>query len=429
MKKTMTLSCIAGAALGLCAPAAIGSTMSNDEVRAIVAEMMSDAETRSSLLQGGGAGYDGQFFLAGDGFRLNVGGLMQFRYTMTFTDAEGDDDGFESGFENRRTKLAFSGTLYDDWFYRIVGAFSREGGSFNLEDAYIGYTFEQGFKVMAGQFKAPVLREEMVSSSKQLAAERSAANEFFTHNWVQGIAGVFGGGEDDWKLYAAFTDGANSRNSAFEGSNESDFSATARFEYKFAGEWSQFEDFTSRRGDDFAGMIGVAGHFQHGSYNGGFIGNTNNPADIDVNVLLYTVDLSLEGDAWNLYAAFIGRYLESRTLGSSSEDHNDFGLVVQGGYRFTDDFEVFARYDGIYADSDWGTNDKNFNFLTFGFNQYYHGHAAKATVDFVVALDELTDLYAIQSASGTGDVGPGLGLVNSTNDTQVAVRFQLQLMF
>jgi hypothetical protein len=429
MKKTMTLSCIAGAALGLCAPAALGSTMSNDEVRAIVAEMMSDAETRSSLLQGGGAGYDGQFFLAGDGFRLNVGGMIQFRYTMTFTDSDGFDDGFESGFENRRTKLAFSGTLYDDWFFRVVGGFDRSGDGFNLEDAYIGYTFEQGFKAMAGQFKAPVLREEMVRSSKQLAAERSATNEFFTHNWVQGIAAVFGGGEDDWKLYASINDGANSQNSPFEGSNEADFAATARFEYKFAGEWSQFDDFTSRRGDDFAGMIGAAGHFQTGSFNNGFIGNTNNPADIDINLFLYTVDVSLEGDAWNLYAAFIGRYLELKTLGAGKQDLNDFGLVIQGGYRFTDDFEVFARYDGIFADSDWGTSDDTFNFITFGINQYYHGHAAKATVDVVIALDELTDLYAIQNASGTGFVGPGLGLVNSTNDTQVAVRFQFQLLF
>src|SRR5438128_1810850 len=76
----------AGAALSLSSTGAFAQQTSSDEVRATVAQMLNDAESRSSLLAGGDAGHDGRFFIAGDGFRLNIGGLLQFRYVANFRD-------------------------------------------------------------------------------------------------------------------------------------------------------------------------------------------------------------------------------------------------------------------------------------------------------------------------------------------------------
>ena len=94
---TKTHCLMAGLAAGLGASAAmadapLSSGANADEVRAIVAEMLADADTRSSLLQGGGsAGWDDGFFIeSGDGsFRLNVGALIQFRYVASFRDDDG----------------------------------------------------------------------------------------------------------------------------------------------------------------------------------------------------------------------------------------------------------------------------------------------------------------------------------------------------
>ena len=56
-----------------------------DEVRLLVHDVLSDADTRASL-QGSGAqsGYDGGFFIASDNgnFKLKIGGLLQTRSHM-----------------------------------------------------------------------------------------------------------------------------------------------------------------------------------------------------------------------------------------------------------------------------------------------------------------------------------------------------------
>ena len=47
--------------------------------------------------------------------------------------------------------------------------------------------FANGWKAQWGQFKLPLLREELVSDGKQLAADRSIPNALFTQGYSQGI--------------------------------------------------------------------------------------------------------------------------------------------------------------------------------------------------------------------------------------------------
>lgn len=113
---TKNLFVLAGAAASLSSVAlADQPAVSRDEVRAIVSEMLSDAETRSSLLQGGGtAGYDKNFFIASsdNNFRINFSGYSQWRYTMSFRDdgagnaptgVAGNDNNLETGFTDRKS--------------------------------------------------------------------------------------------------------------------------------------------------------------------------------------------------------------------------------------------------------------------------------------------------------------------------------------
>lgn len=420
---------LAGAALGLSATAATAST-SNDEVRAVVAEMLADAETRSSLLAGGDAGHDGRFYIAGDGFRLNVGGLLQFRYVANFREDDsvtaGNPDDFTHGFQTRRTKIDFNGELNKDWFFRVRLA-NDLGDSANVDYAYAGYKFANGLKVTWGQFKLPMLREELVSDSKQLAVERSNANAAFTQDYSQGIE--FAWEAEQIRFFAAFSDGLASRNTdfntrentgGFSTSGQADYAFTGRVEFLGSGNWKQFEDFTALKGGDFGWMIGAAAHWQQSD-------NTGLLLDTDRNTLQYTIDASVEGDSWNLYGAFIGRHQENRAGGADS-DTDDFGAIVQAGWRFAENTEIFARWDAIFLDDErlpvGSDAEDNYNFLTVGLNQYYAGHAAKASLDAVYAFERTDGLFSTGVLPNTGT-----GLLGSTDDGEIVFRLQFQVVF
>ncbi len=386
----------------------------------MVAEMLSDAQTRSSLLQAGAAaGHDGHFFLASpDGnFRLEISGQIQFRYILNFRDNGRDSannpiDDFEPGFQTRRTKLGFKGHIYDPHlWYKIKGAFSRSSGSFKLEDAEVGYTFDNGFAVKWGQFKLPFLREELVSSSRQLAVDRSLVNELFNQDRSQAIEVSYE--TDTWRVFGAFSNGFDADNKEFN-AKPADWAITGRAEVLFAGSWKQFKDFTSKPGSDDALMLGVAAHFERGK---------DAPGAPPINDRFsWTVDASWESDGWNLYGAFIGNH---DSAGSSETGHSvdEYGWLVQGGLYLTDDLEAFARYDMIIPDSDQ-TGDNAFNTVTFGANYYLHGHAAKFTTDVQLFLDDVAGTETLEGSE------KGIGFLdNGAESGEYVVRFQFQLLF
>ena len=425
---TKTHCLVAGLAAGLGATTAmadanVSSGATADEVRAIVAEMLSDAETRSSLLQGGGsAGWDDGFFIeSGDGsFRLNIGALVQFRYVASFGDDLGGnvDNDFDGDFQTRTTRLIFDGHIYDDWFFKVQGNFSESEATsgdsdLNLENAYVGYSFEDGGSLIVGQMKVPLLREELVDQGHQLAVDRSLTNEYFTAGYTQGVA--YKWDSESFRWTAALTDGANQRNSDLNsnGLGNSDFSITWRGEFLLSGSWEQFDDFTSPMGSEDGFLIGVAGHYQTGP------GDTANDADI----FAYTGDISYEGDGWNVFLAGMGRDIDPDT----GADFHDYGLVLHGGIYVTEDTELYGRYSHVFLDDDVlapGSEDENAAF-TVGVNHYLHGHAAKLSVDVVYYLDE-----AIATPFGGGlGTDTTIGRLGDTDDGEVSIRAQMQLMF
>lgn len=436
-----SLSLLAGAALGLSGSVALAQQQSTDEIRAVVSEMMADAETRSSLLSGGDAGHDGRFFIAGDGFRLNVGGYIQTRYYFNFRDNDkvgepgfGDpQDDFTHGFFMSRVKVDFSGELNKDWFYRVrIGAVSAsnpetddsESSEVNFDYAYGGYKFANGMKVTFGQFKLPLLREELIADTKGLAVERSLVNDLFSQGYSQGIQ--FSNEYETWRWCAAFSDGLNAANtnwtsqtntSGFITSGQAEYALTGRFEFLFSGAWKQFEDFTSPKGSDFGFMLGGAIHWQQST-------NTPNISDNDQSLLEFTFDASLKGDSWNLYGAYVGRQQDNRQAGVDS-DFYDQGFIIQGGWRFAENTELFARWDAVLPDdSRPGVTEDINNFLTFGVNHYFAGHAIKGTADLIWAIDQTSDLEFTGGVPNTQ-----IGILGEDGDGEFAIRLQMQVVF
>ena len=438
MSHTKGLVTMAGLALGLGAASALAQSANQD--RAYLAELVADAQDRTSLSAAEG-GHDGLFHLqsASGDYRLNIEGQLQFRYNANFRDNPNETaqssnfDDFETGFQTRRTKLFFSGNVYNENLtFMIVGDFGGNeegndfqgrpsggfagGGTFTLRDAWVRYQLDNGIGIGWGQFKLPILREETVDSRYQLLADRSLTNEVFNQDYSQGVWLDYTA--EDWRTVIAFSDGIRTANTDFNSAAEADYALTGRFEWKWAGDWDRFNDFTSFRGSEYAGELGAAIHFQE-SPNTNFAGETN------TQLLLYTVDATVEGDGWNLYAAFIGQHVSGRAGGGDTPNIDNFGAVVQGGIFVTDDIEVFARYDIIIPDDSTFSAD-TFSTITGGANYYFipESHAAKLTADVQVFLDDESEGAPFVA----GDI-TGINRLSDVSDSQVAFRLQFQLLF
>merc|ERR1712167_401262 len=111
-----------------------------------------------------------------------MGGQVQARWVMSHigddentvvpaggTDYSGDNN-TDWGFQVRRAKVKFQGNVVDKtWHYQVNGEFGQDGngGAFQFQEAMITHDMNDNMSLTFGQFKAPWLREELVSSANQ----------------------------------------------------------------------------------------------------------------------------------------------------------------------------------------------------------------------------------------------------------------------
>lgn len=396
------------------------------------AELRSDAASRTSYQSGGGtAGHDADGFGISDGSGnnvLHIGGAAQFRYTMNFRDddvntVDSDNNDFTHGFASPNTRLWAFGHVWDKNLSYYVQLWAGTDGNWFLEDAWGEYAFDNGFAVRWGQITLPILREEYIVNEKQLAIDRSVANEVFNQDYNQGVQ--FSYTAEAFRVFGAFTDGIRTANTDFDSSAEADYALTLRVDWQAVGtDWSRFSDFTSFRSQAPAALVGAAVHWQDSGETGG----TASPGE---ELLLYTVDASYEGAGWNLYGAFIGQSSESEGGG----DSDDFAGIVQGGVFVSEQVELFARWDGIFWDDDSAAEDDN-HFLTAGANYYIspESHAVKFTGQVQWALNETDGLFFEPAAGDPTPAGPVAGNTNTgflgdPDDGELVIQFQMQVMF
>jgi hypothetical protein len=419
MDRTTRLFALAGTVLALSGTALASD--SPDTGRAYAAELMADAASRTS-----------QLAQADRRFSVDVHGYMQLRYNWNRRDRDVDTGVTESntiGFQLARTRVNLSGNIInEDWGY-FVQFGAGPDGDFFLEDVYGTYRFEGGWQAQFGQFKLPFARETLVGDQYLLAADRSISESVFGLNRAQGVQ--FGYAGDAMRFAAAFSDGANTMNSDFnspeggmEGGFVADYAVTARLEWKWAGDWSQARDMTSFQNSQYFGMVGIAGHYQSGGDT--FAEGTGTTVDHDV--WAATIDASMEGSGWNLFAAGHIHSVRIRDGFAFFPDERlvDYSFLVQGGIFVTPQTEIFARYDVVMPDSDWDfiNSDEDFTTITLGVNHYFvpESHAAKLTVDLQWFFME-----SMQSSIVSQDTLRGL--LEDANDDQWNLRAQLQLLF
>lgn len=398
MSHTKATVLLAGLAMGL-GGTAIAQTSSLDEARSFAAETRADA-SRATLNQGAAGG-------------PTVFGRVQFQYNVTIIEDPGAGEDFANGFQVRRARLGAKGDVSGIKYY-VQGDFGTNDGVFDLKDFYLDIPvpgMEDEASITAGIFKLPFLWEENTSSGSQLAVARSFTNDYFAQGRSEGIMLTYGGKEDqEYRAQVAFSDGFNTAATRFDNANEADWGIGGRFDYKVSGAWSDFKDFTATRGQEQALRVGGAIFYQSGD--GTFASGTGATNELDL--LSITADAQWEQDGINVYGAFI---LQDRDFGSAG-DATDVGFIIQGGYRWDENNEAFARFDYIVSD-----NNEDLPTLTLGYNHYVFGdHSAKFTADVFFVFETVNDT----------DIPGGIasdGLLPDAGDPQVGLRTQFQFSF
>ena len=396
------------------------------EVRSLVKEVLADADTRASLLEGGmSAGHNGKnFFLASEdgSFNMKLGGQLQFRYIwhqqdQNSTTADNDD----MGFQFRRMKFNVKGHIGSPKItYALVLSGARDTGAVKIQDAKMGYKFGNGFAVNFGKYKIPFLREELTSSSRQLAVDRSIVTEYFTLDRSEQVELTYSG--SNYKLAVSLNDGADEEFSTI-GSDPADFAIAARGDIALMGNLKQIKDFTTWSKDDTGLFLGGAIFYQAGDGN-----NADNSSESSANYMAWTIDGSYESNGFSLYAAYMGSSMEYDNAVAGT-DRDPSGFLVQAGYHIIPDtLEPFVRWETI--DGDVATEEE-MQAVTFGLNWYLKKHNAKFTTDLVWVYegDEPTT-----NPWGNSEFSDGLGFSgddsgSAQNDDIFIWRAQFQLLF
>jgi hypothetical protein len=390
---------------------------------ATIEAVLRDAEQRSKLLAvgaGSEAGWDNGFVIrSGDAFVLRPGVFFQFRNVLNYREDTGGakSDEIENGFEVRRARIKMQGNvLSKDLEYSFVWESNREGGGTTLLDAWVKYMFNDQWGIRAGQFKEPLSHEKLVSSERQLAAERSIVDSSMggdLFNRVQGVTAIYGNYAANNPLYAEFgiTDGGPASMNTNFTKHTFDWGVAGRVEYKLMGDWSAYRDFTAK--DTKKDLLVVGGGVDWSQAGNG-------------NLLHATADVQWEGTAGlGAYGAILFQNADD-TFTGLADDTTNIGLVAQVGYLIDPLWEVFGRFDVAILDNDVvfpsGDTEDTFYEITLGFNRYLgpNGswkHNAKFTVDIGFLPNGAPSAFTGQGVLDANDGG-----------FELVVRSQFQLV-
>ncbi len=362
------------------------------EIRSLVTDVLADASARTSL-QGSSAasGYNGGFFLSSaDGnYSMTLNVLEQIRWTYDhrsggFPSGGPDGNANNWGFENKRTRLSWSGHVVDStWSYKLAYYFAYSNDvefdyeSTVLADAWAAKDLGNGLTLTVGQFKLPFSGEYGLDAGTLQFNDYSTVSNQFSTGYGQGV--MLGYAADAFHASAAYVNELASTNDAFSSESPStDIALAGRGELKLHGDWAQFNSAQSFKGESLGVLVG-----------GGLAWEDARGADVEL--FTATADVTVDFGGANLFGAFYWENFEF-----FGESASPYGFTIQGGVFVCDTCEVVARFE--YGSMDDGS-DGEFSALTLGANWYFAQNAAKFGTNFGYAFDGVSDEW----------LGAGLG--------------------
>lgn len=352
--------------------------------QAAISATVADTEARNDLLRASGftAGWDDGFKLgSGDGkYSMQIYGLLQVRNITTsnggFFFQDDDDDTVTeeqtiNGFEIARTQLGVMGTIIDPRLGYNIRAGTGHSGGGDLQLAYMTWKTSDEWAIKAGQYFANWTQERNLGDGHVMAVDRSLLASTLGGDVTgleQGVAAMYDNG-DNMRAEFGLTDGAASGGTPWNGEEPTgyDYGVNGRFEYKFNGDWSSYNDFTALGNKNDLCVLGGGFDWSLGSDNAGGDGFD----------FRHTVDFQWENTGG--LAFYVGYVANFRDDGDDT--YYDWGAMGQVAYLFGDSkWEVFGRYS--YMDFDIEGDEDTLQEITGGVNYYFfNSHAFKFTCD------------------------------------------------
>ncbi|MEZ0122840.1 MAG: hypothetical protein AB9Q23_11700 [Candidatus Reddybacter sp.] len=297
-------------------------------------------------------------------FNLGIDGTLIGRYEMNHRKDDGLGSGdTDQGFEMTGTRINFQGKLYSDYGY-WVRVNADEHGDPSIDAAIGYYNFNEDTILVLGQFPSVLNREQFLPVDKVQTQESSPTNYTFDPFGYKGVMLAY---HTPRVVYRGIiNDGYRSINNGPFEEASAQWAIAGQVSGMLIGgksDWSRFDNFTSRPGDNFIWMVSGALHTQKGASHGA--DNAGNPVDSSDDMSLGMIESSMEGDGWNFY---VSGYSRRTDLGLTTV--NDYGLVFQGGLWVAKHFELYSRYDVTIPDSDRLVEDDKFRTFTTGINFY-----------------------------------------------------------
>jgi hypothetical protein len=171
---------------------------------------------------------------------LDFGGFLQTRYIANVRNDVGDSEEFTQGFSHRRARLSARGQINKQLGFFVSGEAAT--GTMTLFDGFASWQPNGSWLIKIGQFKQNFLREDVTFDTRQLAVEKSTVGTIFSQDRSQGLDAMWTG--ESTRFAAGLHDGFRTLNTDFTSGAESDYAVTASAEWKWSGEWKQFDDFT-----------------------------------------------------------------------------------------------------------------------------------------------------------------------------------------
>jgi len=319
----------------------------------------------------------------------------------------GGSDDTQNGIEIRRLQLGFDGNLFTpDLTYRIFWQSSElTTGNLSLLMAWVQYRFHgTPWVIGAGQFKDPLDHEQLISDARQLANDRTFVDDTLAGGeaFSRGVTLRYDSG-GPLRAEGAFTSGFNVPNTTFQQfpTSPANYGVAARGEYKAFGSWKDYEQFTAQSGANLLVIGGGADLTE--------AGHTDS--------LRHVIDVQCNLGGLGLYASYLGRYTRGNTAGRGGDTY-DPSARTQASYLLTPNWEAFARYDYVHLDGKEfkaGTQS-TVHEITAGANYYFHGQAAKATLD----------LTYLPNGTPLADIGNDI--IANIHHGELILRTQFQLM-
>ena len=324
-----------------------------------------------------GRGGVGHTLWEGEGGSIALLNRAQFRWTderpderlqLPGTTGPGSAKG---SFRIRRAKTELTGWVYRrelTYELQLSWAGPEPGASTTspLEDFILNWDVskDKRFQVAVGQFKVPLGRQELTSSSRQQFADRDLLSGEFTRGRDIGLQawGLLAKGKLEYRA------GIFNGNPASRLDNDNDkYQRSARLTFQPFGDVRYSEsDFESRTRP----LLAVAGQWEHNDLAG-----ATNGDDLDTRIL--GVDAVFKYRGLFLFAEYFDRHRRPES-GAAFQSN---GFHAQAGYFLVRDrFEVAGRWAGYDPSDAIPDNDRT---EVGGVASYYvSGHNLKFQADF-----------------------------------------------